>query len=233
MKILTWNCNGGFRNKFQHLEQFDADILVIQECENTEIAQQKYRSWIPNFIWKGVNINKGIAVFAKSHLSIELLDWKDQGLELFLAIKVNDIQLIAVWTKHANSPTFQYIGQLWKYLKLHQDKLSSRSTIICGDWNSNKKWDVWDRWWNHSDVVKQLEVLDIKSVYHQMCKEEQGEETQPTFYMQRNLAKPFHIDYLFSSIHLFDAEKSMCKVMKQDAWLKYSDHMPILFNLKN
>ena len=34
MKIITWNCNGAFRKKFESLVDEDADILVIQECEN-------------------------------------------------------------------------------------------------------------------------------------------------------------------------------------------------------
>jgi exonuclease III len=34
MKITTWNCNGAFRKKYHLLEDFGADILVIQECED-------------------------------------------------------------------------------------------------------------------------------------------------------------------------------------------------------
>ena len=34
MKIITWNCNGAFRKKYDFLNNFDWDIAVIQECEN-------------------------------------------------------------------------------------------------------------------------------------------------------------------------------------------------------
>ena len=34
MKIISWNCNGAFRKKFSKILDFDADIHVIQECED-------------------------------------------------------------------------------------------------------------------------------------------------------------------------------------------------------
>ena len=34
MKIISWNCNGKFREKFSAILEEDADIYVIQECEN-------------------------------------------------------------------------------------------------------------------------------------------------------------------------------------------------------
>ena len=34
MKIVSWNCNGKFREKINFVKELDADIYVIQECEN-------------------------------------------------------------------------------------------------------------------------------------------------------------------------------------------------------
>lgn len=86
---------------------------------------------------------------------------------------------------------------MWKYLQLHKDKLKDKKVIIAGDFNSNAICDKWDRWWNHSDVVKEFEELGIKSLYHHLTNEKQGKETKPTFYLQRKLEKPYHIDYIF------------------------------------
>jgi hypothetical protein len=33
LKVITWNCNGAFRKKFQHLDQFDADVSVTRDID--------------------------------------------------------------------------------------------------------------------------------------------------------------------------------------------------------
>ena len=52
---------------------------------------------------------------------------------------------------------------MWKYLQLNKDNIRDKDIIIGGDFNSNKIWDVWDRWWNHSDVFNELKELGIKA----------------------------------------------------------------------
>ena len=49
MRIVTWNCNLSFAKKFEHLEYIDADILIIQECENLQ------ENYFPNskYFWTG------------------------------------------------------------------------------------------------------------------------------------------------------------------------------------
>ena len=170
MRLVSWNCNGALRKKYHHLDQIRAEIYIIQECENPATSNDHdYQSWSENYLWTGTSKNKGIGVFARGDVMLNLLDWSNnyQGHEVrnFLPCRVNDsFDLLAVWLHQNNSPTFGYIGQLWKYLQTNKSKMVN--TVLVGDLNSNARWDVWDRWWNHSDVVRELHEIGIVSLYH-------------------------------------------------------------------
>jgi len=235
LKIVSWNCNGAFRKKFELISDFNADIYIIQECENpAESQHKKYQEWAENYLWIGDTKNKGLGIFTRREVEIEKLGWsnqfKDHFVKHFLPCKVNrDFDLLAVWAHRNNSPNFGYIGQLWKYLQVNKDKLNK--TIIAGDFNSNTIWDQWDRWWNHSDVVKELKELKIESLYHKFTGEMQGKETRPTLYFQRKLERPYHIDYVFGAQRFSKGLKSV-EIGEVSKWLGISDHMPIFCEIE-
>jgi exonuclease III len=231
LKIVSWNCNGALRNKFECLAELGADVYIIQECEDPAAMRHPgYRQWAQNYVWIGDSASRGLGIFSPKDLRIEPLDWsntyQDHQVKHFLPCSINnDITILAVWTHQNNSPTFGYIGQFWKYLQTN--KLQLKDALIAGDFNSNALWDTWDRWWNHSDVVRELGEIGIESLYHSFTKEAQGKETQPTFFMHRKLARPYHIDYFFGGTaflnHLINLE-----IGATDPWLKISDHLPII-----
>ena len=232
MKIVTWNCNGAFRKKYQAIEKLDADLYVIQECEDPDQVKGEYQCWANHYLWHGENKHKGLCVFARSELDMRHLRWQDNGLQTFLPVRINNqFNLVAVWTKQANSPTFRYIGQLWKYLQLNMEQIGAAPTVLCGDLNSNKIWDVGDRWWNHSDVVRELSAAKMNSLYHLTTGEEQGSESVPTFFLHRNLEKPYHIDFAFASESLFNTQNNSVVVGNHNPWLELSDHVPIEFTI--
>lgn len=249
MKIITWNCNGALRKKHAALDELHADVLVIQECENPAESTKEYKEWAGSYLWKGETKNKGIGVFAKNGNIIKSIErsgtfeiscikstspslkWSTDSLRLFLPFTINNtIQALAVWTKGSDSEAFGYMGQFWKYLQIHKNDLAHNSQIILGDFNSNKQWDKADRWWSHSDVVNELEDIGIKSLYHHKFKEDQGNETNPTFYLHRKEEKPYHIDYAFVSEKLLESE---LKIGEREKWLELSDHLPIVIELSS
>jgi endonuclease/exonuclease/phosphatase family metal-dependent hydrolase len=163
------------------------------------------------------------------------LQWSNSyGAKQFIPCLVDEkLQILAVWTKQANSPNFRYIGQFWQYLQINKSKfVKFKSSIILGDFNSNKIWDESDRWWNHSDVVSELEEIGIQSAYHNLKKEEQGLETCPTLYFRRDSSRPYHVDYIFVHEEFLKGQNVSIDVGKLDQWVAHSDHMPIVLSVE-
>ena len=250
MKIVTWNCSGALRKKTSYIDNLGADILVIQECEDPAKSTKQYRQWAgDNYLWQGETKNKGIGVFPRNGHKIKSLkwsgkfsikcinnnskslSWSSDELQSFMPLIIEEKYiLVAVWTKKANSPNFGYIGQFWKYIQIHKEKIKRDNIILCGDFNSNAIWDEPDRWWNHSDVVKELQEINITSLYHHVTGEPQGKEKQKTFYMYRKQNKPYHIDYIFMSNTLLNSSSLTVHDFKN--WIECSDHVPLEFTVK-
>ncbi|MFN9075790.1 MAG: endonuclease/exonuclease/phosphatase family protein [Hyphomonadaceae bacterium] len=231
MRILSWNCNGGFRNKLHLVADFNADVLVIQECEDPINGPPIYYEWADQYVWAGRNKAKGLGIFAKNGLTLLPLEWEDAGTALFLPVEVSvGMQIVGVWTQASASSRDSYIGQFWHYFQLNRSQFGMK-TLICGDFNSNSRWDKPRRLWNHTRCVSELESLGYKSLYHQLTGESQGAETQPTFYLHRNLGKDYHIDYAFAHSSLITGEAINLTIGNPDTWLRHSDHMPLIFEL--
>lgn len=248
MKIVTWNCNGALRKKTHELDALDADVYVVQECEDPERSTDCFRDWAGNHLWVGTSKHKGLGIFAKKGNQVrapgwvghyvqpgvcnrsDAKAWSSADLKLFLPCLLNEkFLLLGVWTKADGADAFQYIGQLWKYLQIHKNALQRPKTIVLGDFNSNRIWDKPDRWWNHSDVVDELESIGLHSAYHHQVREAQGEESTPTFFLQRNLTKAYHIDYVFASEDLVG--RFRLDIGNPEHWLNMSDHMPVTLEI--
>lgn len=230
MRIVTWNCASALRKKTEAVDALDADILVIQECEDPRHQPAEFQAWAGLHLWSGSNRNKGLGIFARKGLSLTPLEWREPHLEHFLVALVDGmIPIIAVWTKKGSQGDFQYIGQFWQFLR-HNQSLFTEQAIICGDLNSNKIWDKRGRRWNHSECLAELSKLGFESLYHLNRGEDQGQESTPTFYLQRNIDKPYHIDYGFAHRSLCESRRPSLAIGDPDTWLKLSDHMPLIID---
>ncbi len=222
MKIVSWNCSGKFREKFKTIKNVDADIYVVQECENPQkYINKEYGYFSKNYLWIGNDENKGLGIFAKENIKIQKNNWKSYCLRNFLSVKVNDeFDLVGVW---ACKP---YIEEYYIYQSINIKKYN-KNTIIIGDFNSNLIWDKKNNTRNHTNVVNELERKGLSSAYHTVYNENQGCESIKTFYLYRHKDKGYHIDYCF-------IDKNRIKnfeILNDLNWLKLSDHIPIIIEI--
>ena len=126
MKIISWNSNGHFSERFPAILEEDADIYVIQECENPlVIDSDKYTAFASNYYWVGENQYYGLGIFAKDNVKIELADLNDKGLRYFIPVTVNDdFNLLGVWTNPnmEGRKEIYYPKEITKYYEEHLRK---------------------------------------------------------------------------------------------------------------
>lgn len=234
MKLITWNCQGAFRKKADTILKLKPDILIVQECEHPD--KLIYNSDIQkptDFYWYGDNKNKGLAIYSFADYKFRLLPEFNPEYRYVLPFTVsgseNSFTLFAIWAMHyKQNYKARYIGQVWLAINHYQNILSD-SSILIGDFNSNKIWDSSNMGGSHSDVVSKLAGRNIFSTYHRHFEMEQGNEEHPTFFLQRKLNKPYHIDYCFASKDIIDKLQDV-EVGGYEEWSVYSDHAPLIVN---
>lgn len=231
MRIISWNANGKFREKFPFILNEDADIYVIQECENPEISNSdEYIEFASNYYWVGENQYYGLGIFAKNNVKLELMDLDAKGLRYFIPVNVNDdFNLLGVWINPDmdGTKTSYYPKEITKYYEEHKDSgFFNEDMIICGDFNCDVRLKG-SHAKNVCEVIEKLSECGLVDIYHQLTGEKEGEETKPTFYMYRHLDKPYHVDHIFmSSDKIKDLE-----ICDADKWLHLSDYVPLIFEI--
>lgn len=217
MKIVSWNCRGKFREKFHLLRDVEADIYVIQECEDPNKYPEEYATFNKQCFWYGDSANKGLGVFFNSELKVKQNKWETYCLRNFISLRINDIfNLLGVWA------CYPYIEEYFIYQSINY-KYYDSDMVIIGDFNSNYIWDKKHGKRNHGEVVKMLESKGLVSAYHYTTSENQGKETQKTFYLYKHIDKSYHIDHCFANREKIKSYS----IYGEDIWLKYSDHRPI------
>jgi len=236
MRIIEWNCQGAFRLKNKEIFELKPDILIVPECETGEKLQFGKLTPAPNdFLWYGDTGKKGIGIFSYSNYKFTLLKEFNPEFRYIVPLElsdgINSFLLYAVWAMdNKNNPLARYIGQVWKAVNYYQETLMN-NTILIGDFNSNQIWDEKERVGNHTDVVNFLNNLKIESLYHKQQNEIHGKESLKTFFMYRNLEKPYHIDYVFASHELVKNGYSLT-FENPEKWIDKSDHIPLILDIK-
>lgn len=225
-----------FRKKAEFILAEQPDILIVPECENKERLDFGLYTKQPNDIfWYGDLPTKGIGVFTYGDFKIKLLDIHNPDFKYVLSLSVyNDkinLTVFAVWTQ---KPFYNdnYTEQIWNAVHHYTDLLNRENIIIAGDFNTNTIFDKPNRIANHSNLIDFLKSKNIISTYHYFHNQVQGQEKDPTLFMQRKKDRPFHIDFCFASTSLIDKLINV-EIGSYEAWTKHSDHKPLMvtFNI--
>lgn len=227
MKIVTWNCNQLFAAKFDEIKAFDADLYIIQECEKLPL------DFFPGFTfhWVGNNERKGLGILTKG-TSQFVAESYDPDLTYFMPVKFRNFLVIGVWAFNSRASKFgeNASGYFLDALDHFGDLIKgSDQVIIAGDFNNGPQWDKPGHRNNFELINKSLNTLELYSSYHQVSGELFGQESMATHFHQRNSKKPFHIDYVYCS------KESVLTTEIEDfgKWSEFSDHVPLLVNVKN
>jgi exonuclease III len=235
MRLITWNCQGAFRRKAEFILALRPDILVIQECEHPNKLNFDPTITKPtDMYWYSDGGKKGLGLFSYTNYKFELLPNFNPEFRYIIPFRVTGngqtFTFFAIWAmNNKEKREARYIGQIWFAIK-HYNELLGNSTILIGDFNSNKIWDYKDRVGSHSDVVNQLANKNIHSLYHRHLDIEQGKESNPTFFLQRNKNKPYHIDYCFASADIADRVTDV-HIGAYENWRELSDHSPLIITI--
>ena len=194
MRIVTWNCNGAFRDKYEQVaalkDHYKDDILVIQEAENPDQLPAAVRERYPNVVYVEGTRNKGLLVLASERHKIEIAPEYDENYRFVVPIRVSgdvDCTLIAVWGQ--KTADLWYTDYDLEALKLYESLIDER-TMVAGDFNSTptvkkpRKSDT-----DHGDLVTWLQDHGLESAYHRTTGEAHGHESRPTFALYRDLTK--------------------------------------------
>lgn len=236
MKLISWNCNGAFRNKYQALNYFNADVWVIPESESpATLHKQNSPLQTANHLWTGNNQTRGLSVFAFNGYQIRLADFFNSDYQYILPVwvtppKLPEFLLIAVWTSRIkNNPDWDYIGQLCHFMENYRQVIPPQ-TIMMGDFNINMQWNKsYKKNHNYSHFLELCAQQDFISLYHELSGQAQGQEETPTIYFHRDPQRGYHIDY----VYLHKQQLPNVKNFKIHGceWLPLSDHTVLELDL--
>ncbi len=229
MRIISWNCQGGFYNqKYEKIIGLAPDIAIIQECNKP--SKLPISVQYEDIIWQG-NDKKGIGVMtfsSKYKISSLVVEYKFPWILPILVTGEENFVLVAVWTQ--DIPGFSYGKLLLSALKEYNHLFENKSVIIIGDFNIDQKYKPSYGGILFDEITELLEVSRIKSCYHHFNNEKFGEETTPTYFHNRKKQMPFHLDYCFATIDVLERAREFC-IKDGEDWNEISDHFPLIIEL--
>jgi exodeoxyribonuclease III len=232
MRIVVWNCAMSLHTKWDRLLSLRPDLAVIAECAEPCTLWSKRKCEAECDVqWVGDNPNKGLAVFAFSGFSLERNNSYNPSFKQFLPVKVSgqtSCSLLAVWAFNGRTKEARrsYSAETISAIDYYQHFLSSRRSVIAGDFNNSVVWDHQSKINNFSAIASRLKRIGLTSAYHDFNGVSFGSEPDQTLFFRKS-ALEYHIDYCFIPKG-WTAHDVV--VGSREQWIGISDHAPLLIN---
>ena len=256
-RIATWNCLQG-KDKFPEklkkiVEWAEADIYVISECPKLDDDSDLLKNLNLQYAgWDGKEKGTaGVGIFIKYNHNVQKHPKGPENYDYHVLCTVNDkFHILGIWA-HAVDSKKNYAPCLLKYIKKHSE--IDCNYIITGDLNLDERVKGQNKQCK-MDTKKIFEIFEsagLISAYRKATGELHGSENKKTYYrsVYKRIEKPArmvgenihqpscnilipssHIDYVFADERMI-IDKSV-KFGEPIEWLEYSDHLPLIVELK-
>lgn len=169
-------------------------------------------------------------------------DWSElpaessKKLKYFLPVLINNsCLLLGIYAKSPkldseqieqikrNKYEFQYMGQIYEYLKNNKNEFKNKQCIIAGDFNDNPSIKSCNKPF-FDKAIGLLTECHLKNAYHKANGIENYGDEEPTFFHVNHKSKG-QTDYIFVSESI---EINKCYVKNE---IKISDHRPLIADI--
>lgn len=226
MRIVSWNCNLKLRSKFDKIEEFKPDILVVQECEKLP------KDYFPNahYLWVGRNDRKGLGVIIFGS-SGKIYDKYNENLIEFLPVETDFGSILGVWAfNHRARKRFGegVKGHILPAIDYYASFIDNKKVLgVIGDFNNSVIWDKPKSELTFKNAITKFESFGLQSAYHHLNSENFGEEALGTLFHMKNRNKKYHIDYMFLR------NATSISVGSYENWIELSDHVPVIVDIQD
>lgn len=236
MRIVAWNCGGGFHRKWPFVAELQPDVaIVIECCQPGRLDRLGFRSaaWVGNLHYKG------LAVFGFGEWSVAERAL-DEHLEWVLPVDVSgpsDLLLVGVCAMNRRATShpgrFQGLAQPAVIPSVLDFDGRTAPVLVAGDFNNNLIWDK-PRRPSFADTASRLEGAGLTSLYHHTTGEEFGDETTPTLWWRDRTedGPKFHIDYAWVSNPLLAGARMHVTDYATSVTEAGSDHAALVIDLE-
>lgn len=235
MRIVAWNCRGGFHGKLDRLRDLNPDIAVISECARPEVLREKsgFTAFSAPPVWTGKHTHYGLAVFFFGNATGSIHNVIASDLPGILPVEVTAprrFNLLAVCAPTGTPKADP--GSVRRSLDVYRDFLTGGEAVLAGDFNHNVRWDKPGWASNFRETADILEGRGLVSAYHAATGEEFGKESAYTYYHAPQNQAPYHIDYIFAPRAWTEGCFGLDVGSRED-WIdsRLSDHVPIVLDI--